>query len=101
MHTRALSHRHTQTFIHADKWLIVFWIPRGIFQFNILSLLGIDTLFLPHSTDGRTESTCVCVCVCAAVYTCVSTAMSEAVHSSIHLVMIPLENKGHYSFINA
>ncbi len=70
-HTHALAHTlpHTQTFIHWDKWVIVFWIQHGIFQFNILSLLGIDTLFLPHST-GERKPLCVCLHVCVCVRVC-------------------------------
>ena len=78
--------------------MIVFWIQHGIFQCSFLSLLGIDTLFLPHSTGERKPLfvvVCECVSVCLCV--CVGMVMSEAINNSSHLVIIPLENNGHYS----
>ena len=90
MHTHAPPHTQAKEKKNSYSWTSG-WLFSGFnvefFQFNILSLLGINTLFLPHSTGGTETTVRVCVCV----------VMSEAINSSIHLVMIPWENKGHYS----
>ena len=50
-----------------------------------------STPYSSHIPQGEQKPLCVCVCACVCV------VMSEAINSSIHLVMIPWENKGHYS----
>ena len=98
-HTPTRMHIYTQTFIHSYKWLIVSWIQHGILQFNISSQLGINTLFLPHSTVER-KPPYICVGVWVCTYNCmfVSMMVSVAVNSSGHLAMTLMESKGRYSF---
>lgn len=86
-HRHVFMDVHTCTLIQSDKWVIVFWIQHGIFHFNILSLLGINT-FLPHTFGIGNHS----VRLCGNVFGCQQQCPSGYESTDT--------NKGHCSLIH-